>query len=190
MYKQCATEKAALQQRKIEECLLALLRDKSIQVISVSGLCEQTGLSRKTFYRLFDSKQDVLHSLIDRVIRDFIHFRSPRDIIPPKESEELLTFYTYWLEQLPLLDALSKNGLSTLLYDRCIRHATVEDTTILQQLGLEPSLPHCAESLQFLLSGLLTLVVGWHHNGYQKSPQEMALITENLLSRLALQQAD
>lgn len=190
MYKQCATEKAALQQRKIEECLLSMMQDKSIQEISVSGLCEHTGLSRKTFYRLFESKQDVLHSLIDRTIREYIPFRLPKDVLSPNAPVELLTFYAYWLKQRPLLNALSKNSLSPLLYDRCIRHATLEDTSILQQLGLEPSLLHSAESLQFILSGLLTLVVGRHHNGYQKSPLEMALITDKLLSRLPIQHPD
>ena len=55
MYKRCTTEKAALQQRKLEECLLSVMQDKPYSEITVSSLCEQTDLSRKTFYRLFES---------------------------------------------------------------------------------------------------------------------------------------
>ena len=118
MYKRCTTEKAALQQRRMEECLLSVMRDKPFAVISVSSLCEQTGLSRKTFYRLFESKQDVLDSLIDRAIRDYIRFSLPQQAAVPEVSPELLSFYHYWQEQRDLLDALSKNGFSTMLYDR------------------------------------------------------------------------
>ena len=183
MYKRCTTEKAALQQRRIEECLLSAMRDKPFGEISVSSLCEQTGLSRKTFYRLFESKQDVLDSLIDRTIRDYIRYPLPQQVADTDVSPELLSFYYFWLEQRDLLDVLSKNGMSTMLYDRSIRHMLQEETDILRQLGIVPSLQENTEGLMFFLSGILTLVVSWHHTGYQKSPLQMAVITEKLLSQ-------
>ena len=167
----------------MEECLLATMQERAFADISVSGLCEQTGLSRKTFYRLFESKQDVLHSLVDRVIREFIRYRLPRQYEEPGVHKELLSFYCYWLEQRPLLDALSRNSLSTLLFERCVQHMMLEDGDILRQIGIDPDPGRTMESMMFFLSGLLTLVVSWHHKGYRKSPREMALITENLLSK-------
>ena len=183
MYKRCTTEKAALQQRRIEECLLSAMRDKPFGEISVSSLCEQTGLSRKTFYRLFESKQDVLDSLIDRTIREYIRYTLPQQVADEDVSPELLSFYYFWLEQRDLLDVLSNNGMSTMLYDRSIRHMLQEETDILRQLGVVPSLQENTEGLMFFLSGLLTLVISWHHTGYQKSPLQMAVITEKLLSQ-------
>ena len=183
MYKRCTTEKAALQQRRIEECLLSAMRDKPFGEISVSSLCEQTGLSRKTFYRLFEGKQDVLDSLIDRTIREYIRYTLPQQVADTDVSPELLSFYYFWLEQRDLLDVLSKNGMSTRLYDRCIRHMLQEETDILRQLGIVTSLQENTEGLLFFLSGILTLMVSWHHTGYQKSPLQMAAITEKLLSQ-------
>ena len=81
-----------------------------------------------------------------------------------------------------MLDALSKNGISTMLYDRCIRHILQEEAESLRQYGVLPSLHENTERGLFFLSGILTLVVSWHHTGYQKSPREMAIITEKLLS--------
>ena len=182
MYKHCTTEKAALQQRRIEECLLAAMQDKPLVEITVSSLCEQTGLSRKTFYRLFESRQDVLDSLIDRTLREYIRFSLPQNQLAPGISPELQSFYYYWMERRTLLDALSKNGLSTMLYERSIRHVLQEETDMLQQLGVMPTLQGNEEALMFFLSGILTLLVGWHHGGYQKSPVQMAAITERLLS--------
>jgi AcrR family transcriptional regulator len=183
LYKRCTTEKAALQQRKLEECLLSVMQDKPYSEISVSSLCEQTDLSRKTFYRLFESKQDVLDSLIDRTLREYIRYPLPQSVDTAEVSPDLLGFYCFWLDQRKLLDALSKNGMSTMLYDRSIRHMLQEETDILRQLGVVPSLPENTEALMFFLSGILTLVVGWHHTGYQKSPLQMAAITEKLLSQ-------
>ena len=182
MYKRCTTEKAALQQRRIEECLLSAMQEKPFAEITVSSLCEQTGLSRKTFYRLFESKQDVLDSLIDRTLREYIRFSLPQHLAVPGVSLDLLSYYYYWYERRDLLNALSKNGISTMLYDRSIRHVMQEETDILQQIGVVPSLQGSDEAMMFFLSGILTLVVGWHHTGYQKSPVQMAVITEKLLS--------
>ena len=187
MYKRCTTEKAALQQRKLEECLLSVMQDKPYSEITVSSLCEQTDLSRKTFYRLFESKQDVLDSLIDRTLREYIRYPLPQSPDAAEVSADLLSFYCFWLEQRKLLDALSKNGMSTMLYDRSIRHVLQEETDILRQLGVVPSLQENTEALMFFLSGILTLVVGWHHTGYQKSPLQMAVITEKLLSEPLVQ---
>ena len=183
MYKRCTTEKAALQQRKLEACLLSVMQDKPYSAITVSSLCEQTDLSRKTFYRLFESKQDVLDSLIDRTLREYIRYPLPQSVDTAEVSPDLLGFYCLWLDQRKLLDALSKNGMSTMLYDRSIRHMLQEETDILRQLGVVPSLQENTEALMFFLSGILTLVVGWHHTGYQKSPLQMAAITEKLLSQ-------
>ena len=183
MYKRCTTEKAALQQRKLEECLLSVMQDKPYSEITVSSLCEQTDLSRKTFYRLFESKQDVLDSLIDRILREYIRFSLPQNQLAPDVSPELQSFYCYWLDRRGLLDNKNKNGMSTMLYDRSIRHMLQEETDILRQLGVVPSLQENTEALMFFLSGILTLVVGWHHTGYQKSPLQMAAITEKLLSQ-------
>ena len=182
MYKRCTTEKAALQQRKLEECLLSVMQDKPYSEITVSSLCEHTDLSRKTFYRLFESKQDVLDSLIDRTLREYIRFSLPQNQLAPDVSPELQGFYYYWLERRGLLDVLSKNGISTMLYERSIQHTLQEETDVLQQLGVMPTLQGNEEALRFFLSGILTLVVGWHHGGYQKSPVQMAVITEKLLS--------
>lgn len=182
MYKRCTTEKAALQQRKIEECLLSVMQDKPYGEITVSSLCEQTDLSRKTFYRLFESKQDVLYSLIDRIIRDYIRYRLPQNRTVSSVPQDLLSFYCYWLEQRSLLDALSKNGISTTLYERCVRHVMEEDMDILLQLGAKQGEMTNQETITFYLSGLLTLVVAWHHANYGKTPEEMAALTHKLLS--------
>lgn len=75
MYKRCTTERAAQQQRRIEECLLNEMHKRDYRDITVSSLCEQAELSRKTFYRLFGSKDDVLQALIDHTLMDYAKYR-------------------------------------------------------------------------------------------------------------------
>ena len=78
MYRKCTTEKAALQQRRFQHALLQAMQQLPYPEITVTALCSQTGLSRKTFYRLFENKDDVLNALIDQA-----------EALKPTEDSEL-----------------------------------------------------------------------------------------------------
>lgn len=110
MYKRCTTERAAQQQRRIEECLLNEMHKRDYRDITVSSLCEQAELSRKTFYRLFGSKDDVLQALIDHTLMDYAKFRLTPEQIHPGAPAELQRFFCYWIANESLLDALTGNG--------------------------------------------------------------------------------
>ena len=70
MYRKCTTEKASAQQRQFQHALLQSMLQIPYGEITVTGLCTQTGLSRKTFYRLFENKDDVLNALIDQTLQE------------------------------------------------------------------------------------------------------------------------
>ena len=48
----------------ITDALLKLLREKPIEDISISELCELAGIGRASFYRNFNSKEDILRTYI------------------------------------------------------------------------------------------------------------------------------
>lgn len=64
MAKNCITEQAAQRQRDIEQGLRALMHTKQYEEITVSELCKELKMPRRTFYRYFNDKKDVLDSLI------------------------------------------------------------------------------------------------------------------------------
>ena len=45
---------------KITEALLDLLKKNDLNKISISALCDKAGVGRASFYRNFNSKEDVL----------------------------------------------------------------------------------------------------------------------------------
>ena len=58
-------------QKEITEALIGLMHEYPYDEISVKQILLESKLARKTFYRNFDSKDDVLISLIRSVIRDY-----------------------------------------------------------------------------------------------------------------------
>ena len=180
MYKRCPTEKGAAQQRILEDTLFSMMQETPYADISVRGLCEQAGISRKTFYRLYEKKDDVLIALIDQTYRSYVHFQMPEENIVEGPLKGLQNFFYYWKQQNILLDVLKANHKSSLLIERSVAHIQEEDSDILRYIGGDN--PRCSrEIVLFFSSGCMALVIDWHETGYKKSVAEMADIFRNLL---------
>lgn len=52
--------KAIRSQREIAAALVKLIQEKPYEKIQITDICEEAGLSRRTFYNLFDSKDEAL----------------------------------------------------------------------------------------------------------------------------------
>lgn len=176
MYRQCTTEKASLQQRRFQQCMLDALLESEYDEISISSLCRDADLSRKTFYRLFHNKSDVILALVDQAFIDSHSFVPGPDVKPGG----LHHFFSYWKEQKRLLDALNKHNCTSLLMDRAAAFILREDNDLAHVLGAD--LENGNEILLFNLSAIFSLVISWYHSGFQKSVDEMSALLMELMT--------
>ncbi len=181
MYKLCKTEQSAARQKALEKGLLQCMLVKHYEEISVSDLCDSMGVPRKSFYRYFSGKDGALHALIDHTLMGFEGFTTPyrrgksRTLI-----SELEGFFEFWLEHKPLLDALARSGMSGMLIERAITHALSE--TVMPKRFLPKDTRDMQKQItMFGVCGLMSMVLTWHHDGYQQSPQDMAKVAARLL---------
>ena len=176
MYRKCTTEKAAAQQRRFQEALLSSMISQSYSNVTVTDLCRQTGLSRKTFYRLYENKDDVLCAMLDGVLYKMYQYQEPKRTV----HEDLHRVFSYWKEQKEVLDVLSSNHQSYLLLERALNYISSEESETQRAFGVEDH-PHKDEILLFVLGGVMSLIIRWHHSDYAKSTEEMAQIAAKLL---------
>jgi len=181
MYKLCKTEQSAQRQRQLEDGLLEAMLTQRYEDISISDLCDQMGIPRKSFYRYFTSKDGALHALVDDRLLEYelqnqISFRD-------KGADVLLLtwFFDYWKSQKKLLDALTKSGLHNVLAERAMLLSEETNVFNFQNRRVPKNFQKVANT--FVVCGLITLVVQWYRDGFQESPQEMAEMTRVLLTR-------
>ena len=183
MYKMCKTEQSAARQRELEQGLLHAMATRHYEEISVSDLCEQIGIPRKSFYRYFSGKDGALHALIDHTLLDYETFNIP---VRPGEKHsyysDLERFFCFWLQQKPLLDVLERSNLSGERVLRCIRHA-LDDAMRPSRLLQQEELFARQQATSFSTCGLMSMVLDWHHSGYEKTPRQMANIAVQLLTK-------
>lgn len=64
--------KTALQSRHmIADALIQLMKRKDFNLITVTEICEEAAISRKTFYRNFELREDVLEFWVDQIVEEY-----------------------------------------------------------------------------------------------------------------------
>ena len=182
MYKLCKTEQSTARQRQLEMGLLAAMQKKRYEDITISDLCEQLGVPRKSFYRYFSSKDGALYALIDHTLVEFQLFHDP--YLPGEErtlQKDLEGFFLFWLQRRSFVEALNKSGLTGILVERAIRYANAEafpgrflpgETRVVQ-----------THVVSFSVCGLMSMMVQWHQEGFRNSAADMARVATRLLSQ-------
>lgn len=183
MYKQCRTEQSSSRQRRLEEGLLEAMKHRQYDEISVSDLCAQMEIPRKSFYRYFSGKEGALHALLDHSLMDFEGFAGSYFLGDQRTlQKDMEQFFAYWQHRKPLLDALAKSGISGVLIQRAISHSLSEEALPRRFLP-EDERTTQEQVTMFMVCGLMSMVIQWHHQGYPHSVQQMAQIAVRLVSR-------
>ena len=183
MYKICKSEQSVLRQRQMERQLLTMMGTLRFEEISVSDLCNQAGFSRKSFYRYFSGKEGALYALIDHTLWELESYPFTENWSDKNTyREKTVWFLQFWKNQRPLLDALDNSGFSELLSQRIIEYAKSRPG------GIRRFLPGANEEFleyatTFGIYGIMSIVYSWHRSGYLQTPEQIADIAVNLLTR-------
>ena len=181
MYKQCQKDQSATRQREMEQGLLRMMQKRQYDEISVSDLCEELGVPRKAFYRYFSGKDGALHSMIDHVLMYYdIHALSGTDD-DNGALQYMIYVFEYWMKKKQLLNALAKSKRSGLLVQRAL--AVTNDLDVLPDFMQIRDQRLREYGTMFLVCGLMTMIVQWHHDGFGKSPREMAQLAMTLFTQ-------
>ena len=183
MYKLCKTEQSAQRQRRLEEGLLAAMKTRRFEEITISDLCDQMGIPRKSFYRYFSSKDGALHALIDHTLMDFEQYtNAPAGDALGSIHQDLRRFFEFWQQHRQLLDALDRSGLSGELVQRAV--SQVRNEYVLPRVQTTPEVLRVqSHAITFTICGLMNMVLGWHRSGCPESPTEMAQTAAILLTK-------
>ena len=182
MYKLCKTEQSAARQRRLEQGLLTAMQTIRYEDINVSELCQRLKIPRKSFYRYFSGKDGALHALIDHTLMEYESFSVSHKTERRTLQSELAQFFQFWLTHRKLLDALQRSDISGILVERSIHHAITE-TFFPGRFLQEESRTVQNHVVSFAVCGLMTMMVQWHHGGYQASPEALALVAARLLTQ-------
>lgn len=182
MYKICRTEKSLSRQRVLEDGFLEYMDIVPFSQIDISGLCRHLNIPRKTFYRYFGSKEEALFALIDHRLLDMenqreeLHSQAPRSL-----RGDIIHYFSFWKNQRRFLDILDRNYLHSVVVVRSVLQAHV-------MLHLTDSEKHISDSqksymVNFMVSGLVSMMMQWYLRDFQESEDALADLAEVLFKK-------
>lgn len=162
---------------QIEAALFTLMTEKHFSEITVSDIIRTAGVARASYYRNFDSKEEVIEKYMENQRRDvasLITFsNSVTDIF---NEEKLVEALQHYLEQKDRLLLLYDNGFGTFLQEDMNRFAELT-------LGDIPQRSVKRYALYFLAGAMFNTTIQWLKSGARESPRTMARAFIKMLSQ-------
>ncbi len=155
------------------DALLFLMRRKPYHQISVSELAGKAGYDRRTYYRYFTSKDDILYSYCASLLSDMADEMN-KTVLTPKSG--FLQFFAFWNRNREFLSLLDKQNLLYFLGEK-------QDQLLYQHVGrkvhddLPPELTDVSEfsryAYYFTLGGLWQMLILWIRDGMHLTPEQL-----------------
>lgn len=169
MYKKCKTLQASQRQQHMIETLIKLMQFHTFEEITISELCKHAQVPRKSFYRYFDSKDDLLTAAFDSIQHAYNRYTVSRRHPQATIREDLELFFSFWKTYSSFLQATRNSKMSSLFVESEVNRVFNE------RKG--DRLTAC-----FAITGLYRVLLEWAYQGFQESPKEMARRTEKLFT--------
>ena len=64
-------EKNTYAKRQIKQAIIALLKEKDLNAISIGEIAEKAGVSRNAFYRNYDSKEGIIIEHTSNLLKEW-----------------------------------------------------------------------------------------------------------------------
>ncbi len=163
---------------RIMSAMLELLGEKPYDSISVTEICERSKVTRKTFYRHYESKQDVIEGSLDTM---FLAITKQFDLADTKPRAVMLFAYEYLEKDRSLAAIFKDKALFQVVSDKITEYVEmVYDDTLHNATSFEPALAEYYH--EFIAVGIFSLVRTWICDGFKQPPKVMSALTERLLS--------
>lgn len=155
-----------------------LLKEKSFFKITISEISYNAGLDRRTFYRHFKSKEDLLAQYCHTIISEFADLILKQETID--KSNVTISYFTFWKNHLEFLNILQRDNLLYFLLNQFEKLLAIIRKTIKPEIKESSITKEEHYALAFHIGGFFNLLVKWLSQGAEESPEEMASIINTL----------
>lgn len=171
--------------RQLRECLITLLKEKKVQDITVRELTDIADLNRGTFYLHYKDVFDLLEKTEAELQEDFNQLVCKHDAVDLKQRPSVIfnEIYSLVYDNADLIEILlGENGdlnfvnrLKQLIREKCLK-----DWMEVFRSGNAAAFD---AFFSFIVSGCIGLVQYWLQTGLKETPEQMAKLTEHIITK-------
>ena len=170
--------------KKMQDTLLELLRSKPYSKITITEINREAELSRRTFYEHFETKDDLLISLLDNVLepifsaltQDTLAFFQGKD-----DASAIVLLFNQWKENYKVLSLVRNTNCDLLMLSRFTDwFRKIYQEAVVPEFKTEDEL--IAEyTLNLIAGAYFRVITSWMDSGMIHSPEFMGNYLYSLL---------
>lgn len=157
--------------QRLAQALLKVMAQYCYQEITVTQIAQEAHLSRKTFYRLFTSKDEVLSLIFDDLFQACFARVKARN--PARYWDVMQVFFDFWEERKDLLLLLQKSDLLPRVFEQSYQRSIEVFTFVRSEetaASLALPLPYL---LAYSVGGMHSMMLKWVENGMEIPSSEL-----------------
>lgn len=182
MAKICNSELTAQRQYELHNSLLELMRVMPYEKITVGQICDHASIPRRTFYRYFECKDDVLQWTLNRLLDDcYLEVMFDFRIGPAQMKERFVRFFEFWQREQNRwkLECLLDNHMSMRMIASSMQKKNDEMAAYYPEH--DPSFERLTVNSIMGTSAVFSVLFYWVQDHYRQSPAQMAAYAANFL---------
>lgn len=151
-----------------------LLKEKPFSDISISDISKNADLDRRTFYRHFRSKEEILEKYCQTIITEFAALILKQGVV--SKSNITVAYFTFWRNHIDFLNLLQRDNLMYFLLKEFEELLSIIRKTVRPEIEESSITKEEHYALAFHIGGFYNLLVKWLSQGAKESPEEMGEI--------------
>lgn len=174
-------QRIRLSKKLLQNSLIQLLQQRSINKISVSDICGGAQINRSTFYRYYGSQYDLMNDIEEEILKHIEAYLYTDDL--PDNISKMTRMLYFFNEHLEECRVLLNNNVDPEFPEKLM------NLPVIRQL-MEHTLGDCyseqeAEYLYSLvIHGGFEVVRKWMNKEQRESPETIACFMEETIQRL------
>ena len=160
----------------IVNAFLELMQTKESSKITITEICDQAQISRRTYYRHFDKKEDIIECYATQMMQALTE-----RLQEPFRCGDIYafagTFFAYFAECTKELQQITQNGYGDIIftcYLKCLLPLGYMKPAEASVQSMIVNQTEC--SVAYTLGGLWSLLTYWMSHGCVQTPEELAEI--------------
>lgn len=166
MYTKHTNPVAIQSQQMISDALLRLMEKEPFQSITITKICKEADIARKTFYRCYETKEDIIDFQLDQLYQDF-----EREMLMCDHSQSLENFFAFKKKHSNYLILLRQHNLFHLHQEKF--------SSFVQKMIPIWSTDSVEQEYRrvYAMAGVIAIAARWMQRDFAESVEEITAIT-------------
>ncbi|SDO56934.1 regulatory protein, tetR family [Streptococcus equinus] len=164
--------------------LICLMKEKKYEDIKIKEILERSEISRRTFYRHFSNKQELLNYYFEKVIEEYLQKR--QQFAQTQSFEDMLSgSLEFWYKERDVLSILIKHQHFDLFFHQFNRRAKeVYDSITLPWFAYSRDVTKISYAMDFIIGGYYNVLRCWLKKENPEGPDVIAKDVKKMIIKI------